>query len=358
MTKLRVVFFLHQLQHYRVPIINLLTEKYDVVVYCSNADKYLSSSTKFKVEFINIISVFGGSFHNPRLFISAIKEADVVISLLNIRCFDVVLLSLLPRKVKVILWGIGVSGSYTKKFNEKSTITRIKAFIAKRVDAVIFYTTVPVNYYISQGVKKEKIFVAHNTISNYIDTPSDNNRRQFLFVGTLYKEKGLFELLKSYNNAFDKIGSKLLPLTLIGDGDLLLDIKEFLTKNKLSHKVDLLGAVYDRAILNFEFSKSVACISPNQAGLSVLDSMSNGVPFITKKTAITGGEITNIEHSVNGLLVLDDNDITDVFISASLDRERFLSMGRNALQYYQKYRTPENMANGLSCAVEEAINGN
>ena len=47
--KLKVAFFLHQLQSYRVPILTLLAGHYDIKVICDNADAYVDANLPFEV---------------------------------------------------------------------------------------------------------------------------------------------------------------------------------------------------------------------------------------------------------------------------------------------------------------------
>ena len=118
----------------------------------------------------------------------------------------------------------------------------------------------------------------------------------------------------------------------------------------------MLGKIFDEQHLCSYFSRSLACISPGQAGLSVLKSMGYGVPFITKKDAITGGEIFNIKNGENGIIYQKDDELTDIILEIGEHRQKFLNMGKNAKEYYDKFRTPEHMAQGISGAIEYVNN--
>ena len=103
------------------------------------------------------------------------------------------------------------------------------------------------------------------------------------------------------------------------------------------------------------FNITTACISPNQAGLSVLKSMGNRTIFITKKSAITGGEIFNIENNVNGLLYEKDEDLIDILIWLLDNPQKNMEMNINAYKFYHEYRTPKMMSNSICQAIENSL---
>ena len=121
--------------------------------------------------------------------------------------------------------------------------------------------------------------------------------------------------------------------------------------NNLQRKITLLGPIYDNKQKSEIFAKSYACFSPLQAGLSVLESFGYGVPFVTTKDAITGGEIFNIENMVNGIKLENVNTIKDVILDISNNPKKYLDMGEQAYNYYWNNRKPEDMALGIINAI-------
>ena len=73
----------------------------------------------------------------------------------------------------------------------------------------------------------------------------------------------------------------------------------------------------------------------------------NGVPFITQKDAITGGERLNIINDVNGILFGDFAELEDIILKTKLQIDTFVQMGENAKQYYLKNRTKNHMVDGF-----------
>jgi len=111
-------------------------------------------------------------------------------------------------------------------------------------------------------------------------------------------------------------------------------------------------------MLEKHFRESYACISPGQAGLSVLTSMGYGTPYITKKDAITGGEIFNIKNNKNGVLYSNSNDLADILKDIEQDSIKYIKMGENAREYYKLYRQPKQMIQAFIDACNYVLNNN
>src|SRR5690606_30059949 len=161
---------------------------------------------------------------------------------------------------------------------------------------------------------RKKIFIANNTVYN----PNPQNlshlcKTGFLFVGTLNKRKGLDILLESFKQYLDNNKKVTIKyLYIIGKGEMYAWIRDFIRNNNLDENVILLGEINDLELKKRYFGKSIVNISPNQAGLSVLESFSFGVPFITMQNAISGGEHLNIIHGYNGYFFNKKNELLEL----------------------------------------------
>ena len=232
----------------------------------------------------------------------------------------------------------------------------IRFKLMDKADSLIFYTPYPIDRYVNDGgVDRQKLFVANNTIevTEKIDIPKRKNH--FLFVGTLYKAKKIFDLLEAYKVA-DSKNNQIKPLILIGDGEEYNHIVEWIDKNNLNSKITLTGAIFDQNRLKGYYQNAIACLSPGQAGLTVLNSMAYGVPFVTTKNAITGGEIFNITSGVNGIIYNEDSsNLADIIIELSSDEEKTYELSTNAQNYYFSNRTMDIMVDGIKNAVNFAL---
>ncbi|MFC2148539.1 glycosyltransferase [Bacteroidota bacterium] len=349
----KVLVLYNRIWPYRIPIFSLLNKKYDLTVSYS-IDNDFKEDVDFKVKHLPGKQYSRFFIHNASLH-EYCKNFDVVVGYGDIGWLSLMrLLFKKSRRYKIILWGIGVRASYESNYGEKNNWDRVRYFLMRRADSILFYSNDPIKIYLKQGFEKEKLHVANNTVKvNEIKTHTKKN--SILFIGTLYKQKQIYSLLDNYSKA--KIQNSAVPnLEIIGDGDEFSNIQEWIIKNNYENNVFLRGKIFDEDILCDYFSRALACISPGQAGLSVLKSMGYGVPYISKKNAITGGEIFNIENNVNGILYENNNELKDIILDITTNKDKYIKLGINAKKYYDDHRKPEDMANGIINAVEYVSN--
>ena len=118
------------------------------------------------------------------------------------------------------------------------------------------------------------------------------------------------------------------------------------------------GPIYDESLLAQKYAKALVCVSPTQAGLTVPKSMGYGVPVITRRDAITGGELYHITSDENGILYDKDEDLVLILKQVIGNPEFAKTMGRKAKDYYQNNATPRHQAQGVIAAIEFALNSN
>ncbi|WP_417513674.1 glycosyltransferase [Marinobacter sp.] len=349
--KLLVVY--NKVWPYRVCIFNILSEKFDLTVAVNDRTS-LSQSYNFKVVYLETKKVGPFQWHRNNLR-KIMNSFDCVVGLYDIRWLRFMLASLFSKS-PVIFWGIGVTASYENKFDSKSTWDRVRLFFAKRSRGVLLYSDYPVERHIRLGMPKDRIWVAHNTTNVSLDSYDEKCERcSILFVGSLYKEKNVMGLLGDYRKAVNVSGS-IPKLEVIGSGEDFEMAKKFVIDNELSDKVVMHGAIYNPQDLVSIFNRGIVCISPSQAGLSVLTSMGMGVPFATNSDAITGGEIFNIRHLETGVFIDKlAEDTTSFFLWVEKNHEDLLYMGIKARDFYLSYRRPEITSDIISQAVESAI---
>lgn len=350
--KLLIVY--NKVWPYREKIFELINEQYDLTVAYTDP-KFLNKKYPYKTVFTPGKQIGPFFLHNESLH-KLCAQFDAVIGLYELRWLRLMALMLNPwRKYSMSFWGIGVSASYSNKFDDKKQWDFVRNFFGKRAESLIFYSDYPKTKFVQAGFSADKIFVANNT--TYVSPVNGlvAERNTFLFVGTLYKEKGIDILLQAYSKI--KINRESLPvLNIIGEGPERASIEKWVKEEGLEDKVFLHGAIYDSEILKTFYTRALACISPNQAGLSVLTSMGYATIFVTEKNAITGGEVLNITNGKNGIIYEGGVEELQQQMQWIIEnKEQVIGMGKNAQEHYRNNRTPEQMAGSIMGAVEYAL---
>lgn len=348
----KVLILYNILFHYRIPIWNCLAEKCDLTVaYSLGSGISNDVAVKFKVLRLPAIRINKFVIQKNQIRRLA-SQYDVIIAYGDIAWLKY---SILPwfNKQKIIFHTIGVSADYGKGYDKDNKWDHIRYFFYKKASALAFYSDYPIEKYEKLGIPRERMFVAHNTVavhpqSEYVEKDS------ILFIGTLYKQKGIHYLLEAYK---DLKGICNLPvLNIIGKGPDFDFVKKWIVDNKMENLINLVGAVYDIDEKAQYFAKAYACVSPLQAGLTVQESMGYGVPFVTIKDAITGGEIFDIANGETGVLMNDIAELPTVIQDIAINPEKYEAMGKKAYEFYHLCRKPSDMAEGLWQAVCYALN--
>lgn len=350
MEKIKVLFVTQsKLQHYRVPVFRLVNRDPSIeltIAHCGDR------TVQDEIPEILLKKKKFNSYYAIKDLDAVCENYDVVLCMFYYNNVSF-LKSILKKKHKLVLWSIGVPASYNRKYGDASLFRyRFLNFFQRRANALVFYSDAPLAYYKSRGISvdEEKVFIANNTVE-VVRQPIDNeSKNTLLFIGTLYLEKGLQILLNAYKNAYE-INHDLMPLNIVGGGTQLNQVRNWVEEAGLDKKISVLGPIYDPQMKAELFRKSIACISPMQAGLSVLESMGYGVPFITSSNAITGGEAFNIKNGENGLLMSDVSQLQSIILDIDQNRDKYLKMGEQAYDYYWNNRTIDIMANGIISAV-------
>ena len=353
--KIKVLSLTNKILEYRIPVYNRLSEYFDVTV-AHHGELVNKSKAQFKQISLTLKRL--GPFIYFKEDISKIaKQYEAVIALGDLHYFPFIRLGFLRnRKFALSYWSIGVSASYAKRFDEDRRLDKIRFKLMDKAESLIFYTSYPINRYVKDGkIDKNKLFVANNTveITDIIEIPKF--KKHFLFVGTLYKEKKIFDLLSAYKLAFE-IKKEIYPLIIIGNGEEYNNIVQWINQNQLQDKITLTGAIYDQKELREYYKDAIACLSPGQAGLTVLNSMAYGVPFVTAENAITGGEIFNISNDVNGIIYNENSsNLADIIIELSSNKEKVYELSKNAQEHYLSHCTMDVMVGGIKDAINYAL---
>ena len=356
--KIKVIKLEGTIKHYNVPVYNLISQKYDfTVLYYEESSDSAIEDCKFKTIYVPSKKIY--KFTLLKRNISRIcRDYDVVISINSINVLNYFTLGFKFRKNKLLYWGIGAPASYTRHYGEASKLYyTLSDCMEKQADALVFYAQEAIDLHLKRGFRGPKMFVAPNTTSVLKRDLKPELKDSIMFIGSLYLEKGLQILLDAYKAAYEE-DNTLVKLNIVGGGKPLPMIMQWVADNNLESRIRVLGPIYDDETKADLFQKTLACISPLQGGLSVLESMGYGVPYITDANAITGGEAFNIEDGKTGLRVegMNVDKLKGVILDISSNRQKYITMGQNAYEHYWSCRKPEDMAQGVIDAIEYVLN--
>ena len=339
---------------YREPIFNLLAEKYNLTIgYTLHTSEKKPKFKSYKVSHYKFKNIFLPTYE----FLKSLLNYDLIIIMPDLHYFNYCIVPFLPIKSKVVSFSIGFRASYKNLYDvnrEKKFLDFVFLQILKKCDANIFYYKYPLDFW-GNLLARENIYFANNTIEVLDIIPNKAKKKSIVFLGSLIEGKGILELINAYKTALIKNDNVIPPLKIVGEGPLLNKIIDFIKKNQLTSRVFILGGIYEEEDLKNLFEESIYCISPNQAGLSVLKSFGYGVPFITKTNAITGGERLNILNGYNGILFESFDDLVDIIRHTQENVDYFYKMGLRAKKYYNENTTLSIMKEGFVNAIENTL---
>jgi glycosyltransferase involved in cell wall biosynthesis len=348
MNKKSIAIYWEVLTEYRIPILEKLSEHFDIYVFLTSTNNS-NHSKCFKLIPVRSYKALGFTFRFSPLLNSF--KYDALIFEANLRRFDLLLLLLTPLRNKIVVWGIGVSGSYEKPFNISDRLQKWRNYFFSRSASLIFYSVYPLAIYLEYGVASSKLFVAHNTVC----VPEVLHRRlnlkeknRFCFVGTLHRQKGLEQLLSIYKFCSDQLPA----IDIVGDGVLFEDIREFISDNSLSSKVYLHGRLSIGSGLETVLSRCSLNISPLQAGLSIQTCAAFGVPSIVTRSALTGGEIQDIEFNDCGFFVDNLDELESKLILFAQDQTLLYKKCVSSYNFYWKSRTGNEAVRTIKDAID------
>lgn len=319
-------------QHYRIPLFEKLLDNVDL--YVAHSGEYLDG-VGFNQILINQKKIGPFNYYS----ITNFDQYDFVVFPFNLRNLNLYFEFFKKTIYKKILFGIGVNASYGKKYDSKNLMSLLRVLFVHKYDYSIFYERYPLLKYISYGVSPTKISVAYNTVA-----PNENfniNKKTYesiIFIGSLYKQKKIFDLIEAYRILINN-KSIALNLEIIGDGEEFDNLKKYIDDNNLTNYITLHGNVTEDDKLLPIMQRAAVCVSPGQAGLSVQKCFSYGTGFITTQNAITGGEIFSIQDDVTGNFY--DSSISDLVDKLAMysDLSYCEKISKNAYLFYNNFRS-------------------
>ncbi|EPE2652125.1 glycosyltransferase family 4 protein [Vibrio fluvialis] len=349
MKKKKLLVVQERLMHYRVDLFNLIAQEYDLTVVSTEIESSINTG-KFKFRFVKLKKEKFFKLVIFYRFEKVTKEInpDCILATFDLRLISIILFFIKNRRLKnkLIWWGLDKGAS--------DIALKIKLWIANYVSCpIIFYSKYNQDRFVELGLSKDIARYATNTfpISNYRNT-SKFEKKHILFVGSFDERKGIPVLIR----AFKKLAMKVpdVSLVLVGDGDVYNEVKEEISVLGLKERVNMTGRINTPEELSRYYEEAFVSVSYSQAGLSVLQSLAFGVPFITHRDAISGSEKYNIIDGFNGYFVDNENDLVARLSDIIDNLSTRIEISDNAYRWFEENCTLENMARQISDVIDEA----
>jgi glycosyltransferase involved in cell wall biosynthesis len=232
------------------------------------------------------------------------------------------------RGRKVLGWGLGApkqSGLW-------------KRFI-QQFDGMIAYSQRGAEEYAALGFPREKIFVAHNSVSaapSMLDRrPQTVDRITILFVGRLQARKRIDSLLRACTEMENKP-----RLLIVGDGPEREALETF--AKEVYPSAEFIGAKHGTELKPY-FQQADLFVLPGTGGLAVQEAMSYELPVIVAKG---DGTQDDLVREKNGWQIEPENygALVSTMKNALSDIARLREMGKESYRVVSEEINIEKMA--------------
>ena len=235
----------------------------------------------------------------------------------------------------VLWWGHGFSKEEMRPLRIpllSQAVEALKYQLARSAERYLVYSEGGSERLQQAGIPSEKIVVVRNTIdieaecrrySRFHQVDPMEIRQNFglapdswilLYIGRLYKEKRLEELLELVRRINQqRLCHKPIEAVIIGEGPELDSLK---TLGQAIPGVRFTGAIYDQDVTAQYLRIATAMVIPGKVGLAVNHAFAHGVPVITRRHRLHAPEVEYIEPGQNGLVIPGD---FEVFLQTVVD---------------------------------------
>ena len=286
----------------------------------------------------------------------------------------------IDRNIKIVHIHSAVKGSFLRKsiflliakMFQKKTILHIHSgwfkqfyanskwqpairYILNKPDKLVCLSDEWKSYYDSITKNKKSIVINNPVIlPRYTNQPGSSNPVKVLFLNRIVVEKGIFDLLKFFNqNKSWLYGS--FKLIVAGAGDAETEFKRIVAENNLSDIVEFKGWVTgkekDEVIANCD----LFILTSYYEGLpmSILEAMSFGKPIVASKV---GGIPRVVKPNENGWLVEagDLKGLGEIFQQIKFNPAIIDVYGNKSLELIRDY-SPEKVMESLNELYEELL---
>src|SRR6202035_3685537 len=200
-----------------------------------------------------------------------------------------------------------------------------KAGLLRNIGGYICLTEFAKNLLLQAQIPEDKIHVCPNHIDTSTFTPQYGGGRFVLYMGVLYRDKGVLTIAK----AFAQLPH--IPLKLVGAGDAEPELRDYITRNQLSN-VEIVGFKSGKDKLEYLRNSMFTIVASHcyeNFPIVALEAFASGKPVVA--SAI--GALPYVVQPEETGLLFQPEDADDLAAKVRLlyeHPEQFESMGRKA----------------------------
>ena len=187
------------------------------------------------------------------------------------------------------------------------------------------------------------------------DNHKKKDKIKLLFVGWLEKEKGIMEIIRTFNNLIKKDYS--IHLTLIGDGRIKKEAIEYVKRNNLSKNVLFKGWMESDKILEYYKNSDIFLLPSWQEGMpnALIEALACKLATVTTSVGMIPDYLT---HNKSSLIIKPKdegalNSALEKLITNSASREMISNEG---YLIAKEYFSTEKSLNKLAIIIKETLN--
>lgn len=285
--------------------------------------------------------------------LSTAIRADVALLELNPRILSTWAILTCRRLVgkRSVIWGHAWSRSGRRPFS-----CLVRRMLWRLAGVVVMYTRAQAEEVASTGTRA-LVFAAPNALySRSVIGAGDSRPGGFLIVGRLVDDKKPFLALDGFLSALDQLGDDDRRLVFVGDGPLRHSLHHAVATAGAERYVSFLGHIGDLESLRCLYDGALASISPGYVGLSIVQSVSFGVPMVVADHESHAPEIEAAQVGFNCVYFRSDDAhaLAEALTGMSSRRSAWIARRPAIASACANEYSVESMTIGLFSAIASA----
>ena len=185
---------------------------------------------------------------------------------------------------------------------------------------------------------------------------NDTNSFKIIFIGRLVGYKGLKYLIKAFSSL-----NHQFELNIVGDGPLLLEMKNLVNELKLDNQVNFLGNINDEdkySYLKYSDILVLPSISRNEAyGIAQIEAMAFGKPVISTKIHRSGVDWVNDDGKTGFVVPIQDSKALSISINKLfIEKDTYKVLSKNCFKKFNDMFIHKNIVMDLNFLYNDLLN--